>query len=96
MQPPIPYSPDVETIAEDEAETLQQLEEALRQILETTAEDYGHAVRPGEPMPDPRAGSTGSAALTQQPELAVRLPQHPGDAPEPCGRGFVPALPRPN
>ena len=42
---PVPYSPDVETIQEGEQETIARLCEAFETILETTSEDYGHAVR---------------------------------------------------
>ncbi len=42
---PIRYSPDVEDIQPDEAETAQGLNETFDTILETTAHDYGHAVR---------------------------------------------------
>ncbi|WP_136686139.1 catalase family protein [Falsirhodobacter xinxiangensis] len=45
MQAPIPYSPSVETVAPDEAETIRELVETLRGIMEVTAADYGHAVR---------------------------------------------------
>ena len=92
MQPPIPYSPDVETIAEDEAETLQQLEEALRQILETTAEDYGHALRSvhakshavieGElaVLPDlPPELAQGLFALPARHPVLLRISTNPGD-----------------
>lgn len=42
---PVRYSPDVEQRQPDEADTIQQLNEAFDVILERTAEDYGHAVR---------------------------------------------------
>ncbi|MBB4155211.1 catalase [Sphingomonas jinjuensis] len=42
---PVRYTPDVEEIAADEQRTVQQLNESFDTILETTAEDYGHAVR---------------------------------------------------
>jgi hypothetical protein len=42
---PIPYHVDVERIAADEDETIAQLNAAFREILETTSQDYGHAVR---------------------------------------------------
>ncbi|MCQ8781006.1 catalase family protein [Mangrovibrevibacter kandeliae] len=45
LPPPIPFSPDVEQHRPDEAVTIQQLNEAFDTILETTAQDYGHAVR---------------------------------------------------
>lgn len=42
---PIPYSPDLETIQPDEQETIQGLNDTFDKILNTTANDYGHAVR---------------------------------------------------
>jgi hypothetical protein len=45
FNPPVRYSPDVETIQPDEQETVAGLNEAFDTILERTAEDYGHAVR---------------------------------------------------
>ncbi|HUD91681.1 catalase family protein [Sphingobium sp.] len=45
MTKPVRYSPDVEQIEPDEAQTLAELEEQFRKILDTTSSDYGHAVR---------------------------------------------------
>lgn len=45
LKPPVPFNPSVETITDDEHETSQGLNKALHDILETTSEDYGHAVR---------------------------------------------------
>ena len=42
---PIRYSQDVEKIQPDEGETIQSLNQTFDMILETTAKDYGHAVR---------------------------------------------------
>jgi hypothetical protein len=42
---PIRYSPDVERIDPDEAETIAGLTDAFRNILDTTSRDYGRAVR---------------------------------------------------
>lgn len=42
---PIPYSPDLEQVAPDEAETEAGLREEMTRILETTSQDYGTAVR---------------------------------------------------
>ncbi|KQT41970.1 catalase [Aureimonas sp. Leaf454] len=42
---PVRYSPDIETIADDETETISQLNATFDTILETTSKDYGHAVR---------------------------------------------------
>ncbi|WP_427025396.1 catalase family protein [Aureimonas ureilytica] len=42
---PVRYSPSVETVQPDETETQAGLNETFDTILETTAHDYGHAVR---------------------------------------------------
>src|ERR1700761_7365682 len=42
---PIPYTPDVEDVQPDEPHTVDQLCKAFYTILETTAENAGHAVR---------------------------------------------------
>ena len=42
---PVPFTPSVEVRAEDEAETIQGLSEQIRLIQETTAKNYGTAVR---------------------------------------------------
>jgi len=44
-QAPVRYSPDIEDVKSDEAETIAKLNETFDTILEKTAEDYGHAVR---------------------------------------------------
>ena len=45
LSPPIPYSPDVEVVSENESEVVKGLIEAFDVILHRTSEDYGHAVR---------------------------------------------------
>jgi len=45
IAPPVRYSDDIETIRPDEQETIDSLNQSFDKILETTAEDYGHAVR---------------------------------------------------
>ena len=42
---PVRFDPSVETIEPDEQETLQSMKDSFQEILETTSEDYGHAVR---------------------------------------------------
>ena len=42
---PVRYADDVETLRDDEAETVDGLNQAFDKILTTTAQDYGHAVR---------------------------------------------------
>lgn len=45
MTTPVRFSPDVETILPDEQGTVSKLNDTFDTILETTAKDYGHAVR---------------------------------------------------
>ena len=45
MHAPIPFHPDLESIAEDEQATVDSLNTSFDHILETTRRDYGHAVR---------------------------------------------------
>ena len=45
MTEPIRFSPDVERPEPDEAETVRALNEQFKAILDTTSDDYGHAVR---------------------------------------------------
>ena len=45
LSPPVPYTVDVEAVEPDEQDTIAGLNEAFDTILETTAQDYGHAVR---------------------------------------------------
>lgn len=45
LNPPVRYTPAVETITQDEQETSQGLNAALHDILDITSKDYGHAVR---------------------------------------------------
>jgi len=42
---PTRYTPDVERIEPDEGETIAALNDAFREILDTTSQDYGRAVR---------------------------------------------------
>jgi len=45
LQPPVRYSPDLEEVQPDEGEVIAKLNRDFDVILETTAKDYGHAVR---------------------------------------------------
>jgi hypothetical protein len=42
---PVRYSPAVERVQPDEAETIDALKASFKEILDTTSQDYGHAVR---------------------------------------------------
>ena len=43
--PPVRFTASVETRQEDEQQTVQDLNATFDKILDTTAKDYGHAVR---------------------------------------------------
>ncbi len=45
LAPPIAYSPSLEHVRDDEAETFAEIEDAMRSIRETTYQDMGHALR---------------------------------------------------
>ena len=45
IAPPVRFHADVETRQDDEHDTIEQLNTTFDKILDTTAEDYGHAVR---------------------------------------------------
>lgn len=45
LENPVRYSVDVEAVRSNEGRTIEQLCETFDTILETTAKDYGHAVR---------------------------------------------------
>ena len=79
MKPAVRYSADLETPEPDEAETIQGLKEALHEVMETVAENEGHAMR------SVHAKNHGylSATLTVLPDIAPELAQglfvHPGE-----------------
>ncbi len=45
LAPPVVFSGDIESVRPDEAGTIQELNGTFDTILDTTAKDYGHAVR---------------------------------------------------
>ena len=45
LAPPVPFTTGVETIGDNEQETIQGVNDTFDKILDTTAHDYGHAVR---------------------------------------------------
>lgn len=78
LSPPVRYTADVETVEPDEAETIARLNASFDEILDTTAEDYGHAVR----AVHAKAHAILEAVLTIDdalpPELAQGLFAQPG------------------
>ena len=76
---PVRYFEEVETLRDDEAETIHGLNEAFNTILATTADNYGHAVRSVHAKAHGilRGRLTVDAGLP--PELAQGLFARPGD-----------------
>ncbi len=70
---PVRYSSDVETVSPDEAETIQSLNQTFDTILETTAKDYGHAVRAVHAKAHGILEGTLEVANNLSPELAQGL-----------------------
>lgn len=92
MQPPVPYSAALETLAADEDGTVDALKASFDTILETTRHDYGHAVRGVHAKAHAVLTGTFTVAPDLPPELAqglfavpgryqawVRLSTNPGD-----------------
>lgn len=92
MKQPLPYSADLETVPDDEARTVKELQETLAQILQTTAVDYGHAVRAVhakshglleaefEILPDlPPAYAQGLFGRPGRHPAVIRISTNPGD-----------------
>lgn len=78
VENPIPYSPEVEVLQEGEADAIADLEESLLTILETTNEDYGHAVRAVHAKAHGILEGTFEVRGTLVPELAQGLFAMPG------------------
>jgi catalase len=75
---PVRYTASVETIAPDEQETIAGLEQQLRDILDTTSTDYGHAVRAVHAKGHGLARGSFSVPGGLPPELAQGLFARPG------------------
>lgn len=76
---PIRYSPDVEQVQPDEAETIAALNETFDDILDTTAADYGHAVRAVHAKGHGIIEATLTVEQRLPPELAQGLFAMPGE-----------------
>ena len=76
---PVRYTPDVENLRDNEAETVGELNQTFDTILQTTADDYGHAVR----AVHAKAHAVLQGVLTVDadlpPELAQGLFAQPGE-----------------
>jgi hypothetical protein len=75
---PVRFDPSVETIAPDEQETLKTLEGSFQEILETTSQDYGHAVRSVHAKAHGIARGTFTVADNLPAELAQGIFARPG------------------
>lgn len=75
---PIRYSPEVEQVQPDEGETIQGLNQAFDKILETTANDYSHAVRSVHAKAHAILEGTLTVASGLPPELAQGMFATPG------------------
>ncbi|MEG3173375.1 catalase family protein [Sphingomonas sp. ZB1N12] len=75
---PVRFDPSVETIAPDEQETLKTLEGSFQEILETTSQDYGHAVRSVHAKAHGIARGTFTVADDLPAELAQGIFSRPG------------------
>lgn len=78
MSRPIRFSPDVEKPEPDEAETVAKLKEQFKVILDTTSQDYGHAVRSVHAKGHGIARGRLTVADGLPPELAQGLFATPG------------------
>ncbi len=75
---PVRYTPSLETIEPDEQDTIAALEKQFRDILETTSQDYGHAVRAVHAKGHGLAYGTFTILPDLPPELAQGLFASPG------------------
>lgn len=78
MSQPVRYDSSVETVEPDEAETVRALEAQFRRILDTTSQDYGHAVRAVHAKGHGIAQGTFTVPGDLAPELAQGLFARPG------------------
>ena len=78
VKPPVTFSPDVEVFEDDEAKTIADINEAFDTILETTAKDYGHAVRSVHAKAHGILEGTFVVKYGLPPELAQGLFARPG------------------
>ncbi|WP_394647813.1 catalase family protein [uncultured Sphingomonas sp.] len=79
MSAPVRYAPDIEQVQPDEAETIARLNEQFDIVLDTTAEDYGHAVRAVHAKAHAILEGTLTIDADLPPELAQGLFATPGE-----------------
>ncbi len=78
IAPPVRFTDSVETRQEDEEGTIQQINAAFDKILDTTAKDYGHAVRSVHAKAHGILRGTLTVAAGLPPELAQGMFATPG------------------
>lgn len=78
LSPPLPYSPEIETLQDYEGETLASINASFDKILQTTYEDYGRAVRAVHAKAHGILEGTFTVAEALPPELAQGLFATPG------------------
>ena len=76
---PVRYSHDVETLRDDESETIEGLNKAFNTILNTVAQEDGHAVRSVHAKSHGILRGRLTVAQGLPPELAQGLFAHPGE-----------------
>ncbi len=79
IAPPVRYSDDLETVGEDEGKTIGELNAAFDKILDTTAHDYGHAVRSVHAKAHGILQGTLTVRSGLLPELAQGMFARPGE-----------------
>ncbi len=79
IAPPIRFSDSLETFQDDEVETIAGVNAAFDKILETTAQDYGHAVRSVHAKAHAILQGTMTIARDLPPELAQGMFAAPGE-----------------
>ena len=79
MTPPVRFVDDVETRQDDEAETIETINATFDKILDTTAKDYGHAVRSVHAKAHGILQGTLTVASGLPPELAQGMFATPGE-----------------
>ena len=77
--PPVRYADDLENVQDDEAKTIEGLNAAFDKILDTTAKDYGHAVRSVHAKAHGILQGTLTVAAGLPPELAQGMFATPGE-----------------
>jgi hypothetical protein len=81
LRAPVPYSDDLESVSPDEVETIRGLSEALTEIMETVAEDEGHARRSVHAKSHGVLGATLTVLPNLLPELAQGIFARSGEHP---------------